>query len=144
MKPDARAFTLLEITLALGLLATCGLAMLALLASTLNQTRAIREATVAVLLGRNVRTLLRDPAWPEGRHSSGDGSWKAATYFDGSGALLPDATGAAVRAELTGGQSPAFASPWLEQVAVRLVSTPAGPELGRLTLQRHFSGEQIP
>jgi uncharacterized protein (TIGR02598 family) len=141
MKARRGGFTLVEIAVALTLLAGCGLAMLGLLAGSLNQARSIHESTAALVLGRNLRTLLRNPAWPpEAKATAQGGAWTETAYFDATGALMEGEQGAMVRAELTGKAAPAFVSTWLEQVEVRLVNQASGQEMSRLTLLREVTG----
>ncbi|MDB6172736.1 MAG: hypothetical protein JWL59_2047 [Chthoniobacteraceae bacterium] len=135
-------FSLIEIAVAVSVIGFCAIALLMILSNSVNDTRSIRDETIALLLARNVRTLLLEPAWPLEKKPAPDG-WRAQVFFDGNCAIA-EAERATIRAELVAQGGPGFESVRAEAVRVIFIEIDSGRELGSYILQRQTRTQAEP
>lgn len=123
-------FSLIEIALALAIIATIGVALVGVLGSGLNVTRQSLADAETMMLVENVQARLTlDPAWPGERKE---------IFISDSGDELPgdkkeQAAFRVVPKKIAG---PGFSSKYFETFRMAIERMPQGREIGAWTLQR--------
>lgn len=122
------AFSLTETVVALGILASVGVALVGLLGVGINTTgEALSETQVAMLVENVQAHLTLNPAWPKD---------EAPVFFDDGGAEVEEEEAASFRVELTRLEGPGFASGYLDTFRVSVQKLPQQEKIGSWTLQR--------
>lgn len=145
-KHRARGFTLIDTTLAMGLLSVMVLPILGLLAVGVKDSGEAQTRRTCEGLRQRLRICLQDPKWPESRSElTGDlMKWKATRYFDRRGELLKDSEkkSAWMEVRMEASESTAFRSAHLEQVKAVFYRTGSGKKVEQTVIQRLCAAEK--
>jgi len=139
-KTGKRGFTLLDTTLAMGLLSTMVLPILGLLAVGVKDAGDAQVVRGCEGLRQEMRINLQDPDWPKNRGAAAGGKtkWKATCYFDRQGRLLDgDAKKSAwMEVRMDACDSVTFPEADLEQVKVEFHRAGTGKKVDQTVIQR--------
>ena len=145
MKPSPknshkRGFTLIDTTMAMGLLSTMVLPILGLLAVGVKDAGDAQVVRGCECLRQELRISLQDPAWPKNRAGAAGAKlkWKATCYFDRQGRVLAEAEkkSAWMEVRMEACDSVTFPDADLEQVKVAFHRAGTGKKVDQTVIQR--------
>ncbi len=140
----ARGFTLIDTTMAMGLLSMMVLPILGLLAVGVKDAGDAQVTRTCEGLRQEVRLHLQDPEWPANRSSAPGAKlkWKATGYFDRQGKLLKEGEkkSAWMEARMEACDSTTFPDAELEQVLVTFHRSGSDRKLDEAVIQRMGAG----
>jgi hypothetical protein len=140
-----KGFTLIDTTLAVGLLSTMVLPILGLLAVGVKDAGEAQTRRTCESLRQELRLQLSNPEWPTRRSGSTatgedeiQAKWEATQYFDRRGVLMDAAKkdSAWMEVRLEACESSAFLSENLEQVKAVFFQTRTGKKVDETVIQR--------
>ncbi len=139
-KKFTRGFTLMDTTLAMGLLSAMVLPILGLLAVGVKDAGDAQTRRNCDSLRQEVRLQLQNPEWPAHRTDAAAPSakWNATQYFDRQGTLLDPAKkdSAWMEVRMEACESSAFRSSNLEQVKAAFFQSRTGRKVDETVIQR--------
>jgi uncharacterized protein (TIGR02598 family) len=144
MKPPSkktanRGFTLIDTTMAMGLLSTMVLPILGLLAVGVKDAGDAQIVRSCEALRQEVRIHLQDPEWPESSGGAGDKlKWKATCYYDRQGKPVTGAEkkSAWMEVRMEACDSVTFPDTGLEQVKIAFHRSSSGKKVDQTVIQR--------
>jgi uncharacterized protein (TIGR02598 family) len=128
MKPPSSGFSLVEVVMAVAILGTVGVALIAVLCGGMAVSKdAVADAEVSMVVENVQSRLVLDPQWPGERTE---------LLFDNSGAEVATEGEAAFRAKLESVRAPGFTSDYLDAIQLRIHRVPGERGIATALLQR--------
>lgn len=129
------AFSLAELAIAIGIVATCLVSLLAILGQGVSQAGESARLADAALIQRNLRTRLLDPKFPAEKKDT-EAGWETEVYINGRGSIVVKPEEAMFIASLSSGSGLGFESNFIERIHVDLKAIGGAREFASFNLQR--------
>lgn len=134
-KPFPKGFTLIDTSLAIGLMGAMVLPILGLLTFGTVEAGKAQGKRESARLRDEIRLRLQDPEWP--KESKGGRKWKAEIQFDRKGRLVEGGERRPwVSVTLEGMEAPGFSSKRFEAVKIRIVGAHSERLMDEAVVQR--------